>query len=98
MTSARSLDGKGYGVHFPPSLATDDRGVIVPVPTTALPEIAAKVDPTDLLYFAQRLLKGAHRRRHQLRWSAINAQRLELARLCINRAASDPHMVGMVQA
>lgn len=96
MTSTRSMEGKG--LHFPPSLATDDRGVIVVPPVEALPSIAAAVEPSDLLYFAQRLVRGVRRRRHQVRWSAVNEQRLELARLCIARAISDPISSGLAPA
>jgi hypothetical protein len=88
MTSTRSIEGKG--LHFPASLATDESGVIIAPPLETLPMIAAAVEPSQLLYFAQRLIRGVNRRRHQLRWSAINEQRLELARLCIARAMSDP--------
>lgn len=94
MTSTRST--AGTGLHFPPSLDTDDNGVIVAVPGEALPEIAAAVEPGDLLFFAQRLIKGTVRRRRQPRWSAVNKQRLELASLCIMRALADPVPCGMV--
>ena len=87
MTSTRSMAGKG--LHFPVSLATDAEGVIVPAPAEALPTIAAQVDPSDLLYFAHRLINGVRRRRRQPRWSAINEQRIELARLCLARATNE---------
>ncbi|WP_267395569.1 MULTISPECIES: hypothetical protein [unclassified Sphingomonas] len=88
MTSTRSMEGKG--LHFPPSLATDADGVILPAPAGVLPTIAAAVEPSELLYFAQRLIRGARRRRRQPRWSAVNAQRMELAQLCLARALIEP--------
>ena len=93
MTSTRSMEGKG--LHFPPSLATDDRGVIMVPPEEALPTIAAAVEPSDLIYFAQRLIAGVRRKRHLPRWSAVNQQRMELARLCLARALSDPSSCGL---
>ena len=86
---------EGKGLHFPASLATDDQGIIMVPPIEALPTIAAAVEPSDLIYFAQRLIAGTRRKRHLVRWSAVNKQRMELARLCLARALSEPLACGV---
>ena len=93
MTSTRSMEGKG--LHFPPSFTVDDYGVIVVPPEETLPAIAAAVEPSDLIFFAQRLIKGTRRKRHLLRWSRVNEQRMILARLCLARAIAEPAISGL---
>ena len=46
----------------------------------------AQQTPAELLPFVARLVRGCHRRRRQDRYRKINRARLELARLCIDRA------------
>lgn len=96
MTSTRSM--AGTGLHFPPSMATDDQGVIKPAPREIVVATAAAVEPAELLPFARRLLNGVRRRGRQQRWSAVNAQRVELAQLCITRALSEPVGSGLIPA
>lgn len=96
MTSTRSM--AGTGLHFPPSMATDDQGVIKAAPREVLTATAAAVEPVELLPFARRLLNGVRRRGRQPRWSAVNAQRIELAQLCIARALEEPIGSGLTLA
>lgn len=82
---SQTLDLAGRPLFFPSSLATDDAGVILPRPLDELAPFVGAVAPNQLLPFIRRLINGTAKRRRQERWSAVNRQRLLLARLCIDR-------------
>lgn len=85
MTTVR-VSGGGV-LHFPPFGAiADSVGVIEPPAPDALPAIAARVHPTELLLFAKRLVQATRKRQRNPRWEKVNRSRLELARLCLDRA------------
>lgn len=84
-----ALDTAGRPLFFPPSLATDEAGVIVPRPLPELAAFAAQIAPEQLLPFLRRLINSTSKRKRQPRWAAVNCQRLELARLCIERAIAE---------
>lgn len=81
----------GGGLHFPPfNTISDSVSVIEPPAPEALPGIAAAVHPSELLVFSRKLVQAANKRRHNMRWEKVNRSRLELARLCLDRALSMP--------
>jgi len=83
---SQTLNAAGRPLFFPPSLATDDAGVIVPRPMDELSTFAAQIEPDQLLPFLRRLINGTSKRKRQPRWAAVNRQRMQLAKLCIERA------------
>ena len=85
----QTLNTAGAPLFFPPSLAADDAGVIQPRPLSELEAITADVATDQLLPFVRRLINGTNKRKRQAKWSAVNRQRLELARLCIERALNE---------
>lgn len=85
----QTLDTAGRPLFFPPSLATDEAGVILPRPMSELAPLVDKVAPEQLFPFLRRLINGTSKRKREARWSAVNRQRLELARLCIERVIAD---------
>lgn len=85
MTTARTTTGTF--LHFPASYALDATGQLVVPPLAVLEEIAASVRDDGLVPFAAQLLRHARRRRGKPRHAALNVARLELARLCLSRAA-----------
>lgn len=86
---AQTLDRSGAPLFFPQSMDMDERGVVIPRPMGELTMLVDQIAPHDLLPFVRRLINGTSRRRQQEKWSAVNRQRLELARLCIERAMND---------
>ena len=90
----QTLDNAGRPLFFPPSLDTDDGGVIVPRPLDELAAFAAQIAPEQLLPFLRRLINGTSKRKRQPRWAAVNRQRMQIARLCIDRALEE----GIVEA
>lgn len=82
---SQTLNGAGRPLFFPSSLATDEDGVILPRPLDELKPFVGEVASNQLLPFIRRLINGTAKRRRQERWSAVNRQRLLLARLCIDR-------------
>jgi len=87
MTTAITTGGKR--VHFPGSFATDAAGVIIPPTAEELTRIAEAIEPRELLVFATRLVRNTRKRRWQPPHAALNRSRLELARLCFDRALRD---------
>lgn len=84
-----TITSDGGPLHFPPSLATDERGVILPRPMSEVAAFAAQVAPEQLLPFLRTLINGTSKRKRQPRWEAVNRQRMEIARLCIERVLAD---------
>jgi len=82
----QTLDTAGRPLFFPPSLETDGAGVILPRPLEELVPLVDAIAANQLLPFVRRLINGTSKRKRQPRWSAVNRQRLLLARLCIDRA------------
>lgn len=85
----QTIDRCGRPLFFPASMETDARGVILPRPIDDLAGLVDSIAPQELLPFIRKLINGTSRRRKQECWSAVNRQRLELARLCIERAMVD---------
>ena len=85
----QTLDAVGRPLFFPPSLTTDDAGVILPRPMAELAPLVAQVAPDQLFPFMRKLVNGTAKRKRQARWSAVNRQRLQMLRLCIDRALAD---------
>jgi len=86
---SQTLNVAGKPLFFPPSLAADDAGVIIPRPHTELADFANQVAPAQLLPFIRRLINGTSKRNKEARWQAVNRQRLEIAKLCIDRALAE---------
>lgn len=86
---SQTLDAAGRPLFFPPSLDTDAAGVIVPRPLPELAAFAAQIAPEQLLPFVRRLINGTSKRKRQARWAAVNRQRLEIARMCLDRALAE---------
>lgn len=76
----------GDPLHFPGSLILDATSVIAPPAPDELARIAEEVAADGLMLFTKRLVDGARKRRFDARWRLVNRSRLELARLCIERA------------
>lgn len=83
MTQAMSV--AGTPLYFPASLATGDDGLIVPMPPDHLADLASQVAPDGALLFAKRLIGAARKYHREPRYAAINRQRVQLARLCLDR-------------
>lgn len=62
---------------------------IIPRPHTALADFANQVAPAQLLPFIRRLINGTSKRGKEARWRAVNRQRLEIAKLCIDRGLTE---------
>jgi hypothetical protein len=88
MTTTKTAAGRP--LHFPATIEpVDASGVIVPPPPEALPEVAQAVAPGELLLFAQRLVRSARKKRHHPRWGAVNASKIALAGMCLDRVLAD---------
>lgn len=85
----QTLNAVGRPLFFPPSLATDDAGVILPRPMDELASFVDQVASDQLFPVMRRLVNSTAKRKREVRWSAVNQQRLELLRLCIDRALAD---------
>ena len=85
----QTLDSAGQPLFFPPSLETDEAGVILPRPEAELTLLVEQVAPHELLPLLRKLINGTSKRKRQKRWSAVNLQRMELARLCIERVIAE---------
>lgn len=86
---SQTLDAAGRPLFFPPSMATDDAGVILARPQAELEAFARQIAPERLLPFLRTLINGTGKRKRQPRWEAVNRQRMEIARLCIERVIAD---------
>lgn len=91
----QTLDHSGRPLLFPPWLDADEAGVIRAVPDSHLPALVAQVAPQELFPFMRRLVNGASKRRREARWSAVNRQRLQLLRLCLERLLSEREFAGI---
>ena len=88
MSSVRLTDGRV--LHLPAApFVIDDRSVITAPADDALADLVPLILADDLLLFTGRLVTGARKRRGQRRYAEVNAARLKLARLCIDRALTD---------
>lgn len=76
----------GFVFHFPGSFITDSTGAIEVPPVSEVAAVVPDIRDADLMPFAGRLIKGSARRRRNPRWTKANLVRLELAKLCIDRA------------
>ncbi|RZT56986.1 hypothetical protein EV283_1043 [Sphingomonas sp. BK036] len=89
----------GTPLYFPTSLATGVDGVIVPMSPESFVELASRVAPDGALLFAKRLIGAARKYHRELRYAAINRQRVQLAKLCLDRALGDaPDIVTELRA
>lgn len=96
---SQTLDHHGKPLYFPTSLATGADGVIVPMPPEGLADLASRVAPDGALLFAKRLIGAARKYHREPRYAAINRQRVQLARLCLDRALGDaPDVVTELRA
>lgn len=88
MSSVRLTDGRV--LHLPGApFVLDAHSVITAPPEQALAELVPLIPAEDLLLFTGRLVTGARKRRRQHRYCEVNAARLKLARVCIDRALAD---------
>jgi hypothetical protein len=95
----QTLSHHGRSIYFPTSLATGADGVIVPMPPERLADLASQVAPDGALLFAKRLIGAARKYHREPRYAAINRQRVQLARLCLDRALGDvPDVVTELRA
>lgn len=95
----QTISVAGAPLYFPASLVTDDNGVIVPMPPEGLVDLASRVAPDGALLFAKRLIGAARKYHREGRYLAINRQRVQLARLCLDRAlGSVPDIVTELRA
>jgi len=85
----QTLDTACRPLFFPTSMETDDAGVILARPIAELAPLVETIAPAQLLPFVRRLINGTAKRKRQPRWAAVNKMRLELARLCLERALRD---------
>lgn len=85
MSSVRLTDGRV--LHLPGGPFVIDSHAVIAAPADHLLADAVPLIPADeILLFAGRLVTGARKRRNQARYAEVNAARLKLARLCIERA------------
>ena len=97
MTQTMSV--AGTPLYFPTSLATGADGAIVPMPPERLADLASRVAPHGALLFAKRLIGAARKYHREPRYAEINRQRVQLARLCLDRALGDvPDVVTELEA
>ena len=88
MTSVRLTDGRV--LHLPGAPHVVDSHSRIQAPAEAdLAALAPLIPVDDLLLFTGRLVTGARKRRRQERYAEVNAARLKLARLCIDRALAE---------
>lgn len=88
MSSVRLTDGRV--LHLPAApFVLDGHSVITAPADTALAELVPLIPADDLLLFTGRLVTGARKRRRQPHYAEVNAARLRLAGLCIDRALID---------
>lgn len=88
MSSVRLTDGRVLHIPGVP-FDLDRQGVILAPADDALADLVPLIPADNLLLFTERLVSGARKRRLQPRYADVNAARLKLARLCIDRALSD---------
>lgn len=88
MSSVRLTDGRVLHIPGVP-FALDSHSVIIAPADDALAELVPLIPADDLLLFTGRLVTGARKRRRQPHYAEVNAARLKLARLCIDRALTD---------
>jgi hypothetical protein len=84
MTSVRLVDGRVLHLPGAPSV-TDSSSIIVPPADAELAALVPLIPADDLLLFTGRLVTGTRKRQRQARYAMVNAARLRLARLCIER-------------
>ena len=88
MTATVLIDGSVARIPRSP-LVISDAGVIEAPSRDELVSLVPMIRSNDLLPFVKRLLGGCKKRRLNGRWHAVNQSRLELARLCIDRALAE---------
>ncbi len=85
MSSVRLTDGRM--LHLPGGpFVLDSHAVIAAPADHLLADVVPLIPAEEILLFAGRLVTGARKRRNQPRYAEMNAARLKLARLCIERA------------
>lgn len=88
MSSVRLKDGRV--LHMPGApFIVDATRVIIPPATGDLAAFVPLIRDDQLLLFAKRLVDGARKRRFCERHRALNRAKLELARMCIDRALAE---------
>lgn len=88
MSSVRLTDGRVLHIPGAPFIL-DSHSVIMAPADDALADLVPLIPAEDLLLFTGRLVTGARKRRRQARYAEVNAARLRLAQLCIDRALDD---------
>lgn len=88
MSSVRLTDGRVLHIPGAPFIL-DSYSVISAPADDSLAELVPLIPADDLLLFAGRLMTGARKRRRQPRYAEVNAARLKLAQLCIERALAE---------
>ncbi|MBJ2153870.1 hypothetical protein [Paracoccus sp. IB05] len=88
MSSVRLTDGRV--LHLPGApFVLNSHSIIMAPADAALAALVPLIPADDLLLFTGWLVTGARKRRRQPRYAEVNAARLRLARLCIDRALTD---------
>lgn len=85
---SQTIDSAGRPLFFPASMDLDADGHVMPRPLEELASFAEAIAPHEILPFVRRLINTASRRKREPKWEAVNRQRLELAKICIDRALS----------
>lgn len=90
MSSVSLTDGRILHVPGAPYLL-DATSVIIAPAADDLAALVPLIRDDQLLLFAKRLVDGARKRRFCERYRHMNRAKLELARMCIDRALADWH-------
>lgn len=86
---SQTIDAAGCPLFFPSSMDLDAQGRVMPRPLSELQPFAEAIAPHELLPFVRRIINTASRRKREPKWAAVNRQRLELAKLCLDRAIAE---------
>ncbi len=88
MSSVRLTDGRVLHIPGTPFIL-DSTSVISAPADGVLADLVPLIAKEELLLFTARLVTGVRKRRRQPRYAEVNAARLKLAQLCIERALND---------
>jgi hypothetical protein len=87
MTQAMTVANRP--LFFPASLDTNEAGVILPRSRDELAPLVDTIAHNQLLPLVRKLVNGTNKRKREVRWSAVNRERLELMRLCVDRLIAE---------
>jgi hypothetical protein len=88
MTATVLIDGSIFRIPETP-FVLNDAGEITAPSRDELVRVVPLIKRHDLLHLVRRLMGACYKRRLNSRWRAVNQSRLELARLCIDRALAE---------